>query len=122
MLVASCVGADEQAIDHHIVKDHRNVEALFEELASADGDADRMRALHAALKREILSHTTVEDRVVYIPIEAHEQFAGAIEYARDEHQDANALLLELDEMELGLQAFMSKADELRRTLKAHMNG
>jgi hypothetical protein len=113
--------ADEQGIYQHVAADHRKVESLFDELASADDDVERMRELHVQLKREILLHTNVEDRVVYTPIEAHEQFAGTIEHSRDAHQDANALLLELDDLELGSPSFMDKAEELRQAIQTHVD-
>jgi DNA-binding phage protein len=113
--------ADEQGIYQRLAADHRTIEALFEELASAGDDMSHLRELHAQLKREIILHTNVEDRVVYMPIEGYEGFAATIEHARDEHQDANALLLELDDMELGSQAFMDKAEELRQTLAQHIS-
>ena len=112
--------ADERGIYQHIAADHRKVESLFDGIMSAGEDLERARELHVQLKREILLHTNVEDRVVYTPIEAHEQFAGTIEHARDEHQDADALLLELDGLELGGRAFMDKLEELRKAISSHV--
>jgi iron-sulfur cluster repair protein YtfE (RIC family) len=112
---------DERGIFHQLVTDHRKLDSLFEEITSGNGDADRLEELFQALKLELMAHTNVEDRVVYMTFEQHGSLATQIEEAREDHQRVEAMLLEIDGMEIGDDSWLTRVEELRDELDEHID-
>ena len=110
---------DEEGIFQRIMEDHRLVEQLLEQAISGAEGTDVEQVVQQ-LKLEIMLHSNVEDRVVYAQIEKNSELAGDIEHARDEHQEVEAILLELDELKAGGRSMTSKLEELRTAIQEHV--
>ncbi len=78
-----------------IMNDHRVLENLFERLKSGDGDR---RALVAEVKARLTAHSEAEELRVYPAIkDADPDQSEDVEHAYDEHKEAEALLMRLEE-------------------------
>jgi hypothetical protein len=111
---------DEEGIFQRLMIDHRIVDQMLEQAISGDDSVDREQ-LVKQLKLEIMLHANVEDRVVYAELEQHGELKADIEHARDEHQEVEAILLELDGLKPGGRAMLGKLEELRSAIQEHVD-
>ena len=110
---------DEEGIFQRVMEDHRLVEQLLEQAITGAEGTD-VEQLVQQLKLEIMLHANVEDRVVYSQLEKQSELQGDIEHARDEHQEVEAILLELDNLKAGGRSMTKKLEELRDAIREHV--
>lgn len=114
------IDQDEQGIFRALMDDHRVVEALFDEIGTAVDDPDRAADLFRELALQLMIHSNVEDRVVYLRLEQDDDLAAMIEHARDEHAQVESLLRDLVELVPGDADFGRKLGELERAVLKHV--
>lgn len=102
-----------------IKNDHRELERLFEELASARGDrATVLRELSDLL----VAHSHAEEQEVYPELVAAEPGEAAdVHHGREEHQEATQLLAKLLHADPGSRQFDRLLDELREAVQHHID-
>jgi hemerythrin superfamily protein len=113
------VTADQEGIVQVLRTEHRQVEDLLEQLAAEENEAEA-NELVKLIKRELMAHSTAEDRVVYATIEQDEDMAEDIEHARDEHAGIDEALMELTEADFGESDFKDKVQELTKCVQHHV--
>jgi len=96
-------------------EDHRRVEDLFKQYEET-GDAQV--ALQVCL--ELSVHAMVEEEMLYGLYSAKVDNAGAAE-ARGEHQEAKDLILQLEGMDTGSDAFASTMARLKESVYHHID-
>jgi hemerythrin superfamily protein len=111
--------ADQEGIVQVLQTEHRQVEGLLEQLAAEENEAEA-NELVKQIKRELMAHSTAEDRVVYATIEQNEDMAEDIEHARDEHAGIDEALMELVEASFGDADFKEKVQELTTCVQHHV--
>ena len=111
--------ADQEGIVQVLQTEHRQVEALLEQLA-AERNETEANELVKQIKRELMAHSTAEDRVVYATIEQNEDMAEDIEHARDEHAGIDEALMNVAEASPGDADFKDKVEELTRCVQHHV--
>ncbi len=111
--------ADQEGIVQVLETEHRQVEELLEQLAAEENEAEAAQ-LVKQIKRELMAHSTAEDRVVYSTIEQDEDMAGDIEHARDEHAGIDEALMELVEADFLDPDFKDKLQELTHRVQHHI--
>lgn len=100
-------------------RDHRNVRALLDEIEGAENDRER-QALFAQLVNEVEAHSQAEDDVFYTSLEAAGDFADPIDEARQEHDQVESMLEELDGLPVSGDDWLEKVREIRLLLEHHV--
>jgi hemerythrin superfamily protein len=100
-------------------RDHRNVRALLDEIEGAGDDHER-RGLFAQLVHEVEAHSQAEDDVFYTSLEAAGDFADPIDEARQEHDQVESMLEELDGLPVSGDDWLEKVREIRLLLEHHV--
>jgi hemerythrin superfamily protein len=111
--------ADQEGIVQVLKTEHRQVEDLLAQLAAEENDTEAQE-LVKQIKRELMAHSTAEDRVVYATIEQNEDMAEDIEHARDEHAGIDEALMELVQATFGDGDFKDKVQELTKCVQHHV--
>jgi hemerythrin superfamily protein len=100
-------------------RDHRNVRALLDEIEGAENDRER-QGLFAQLVNEVEAHSQAEDDVFYTSLEAAGDFADRIDEARQEHDQVESMLEELDGLPVAGDDWLEKVREIRLLLEHHV--
>lgn len=111
---------DQEGIVQVLQTEHRLVADLLEQLAT-ETDETEASELVKQIKRELMSHSSAEDRVVYSTIEQNDEMAEDIEHARDEHAAIDEALTHVVEADPGDPDFKDKVQELTRCVQHHVN-
>jgi hemerythrin superfamily protein len=112
--------ADQEGIVQVLQTEHRAVEDLLEQLATEENEAEATELVRQ-IKRELMAHSTAEDRVVYSTIEQNEEMAEDIEHSRDEHAGIDEALMQVVEASPGDLDFKEKVKELTECVQHHVN-
>ena len=102
-----------------LARDHRNVRALLDEIEGAEDDRQR-QALFSRLVDEVEAHSQAEDDVFYSTLESAGNLADRIDEARQEHDQVEALLEELDGLPVSGDDWLDKVREIRLLIEHHV--
>jgi hemerythrin superfamily protein len=102
-----------------LARDHRNVRALLDEIEGAEDDGQR-QALFCQLIDEVEAHSQAEDDVFYTTLDATGDLADKIDDARQEHDQVEALLEELDALPVSGDDWLEKVREIRLIIERHV--
>jgi hemerythrin-like domain-containing protein len=103
-------------------KEHGKVSGLMSRLAATDSDeVERRQELFDEIKDELTTHSEIEDAVFYTELASHPQLAEKIAHAREEHEEIETLLEELDAMRIEHQSWMNKFLRLQDTVQHHVD-
>ena len=99
-------------------KDHREVDAWFEEYEQLDGDAEKA-ALFAKIALALKVHTRIEEEIFY-PEERGEVEDDILDEAYVEHQGAKNLIAEIEVMSPSDEFYDAKVKVLGEYIKHHV--
>ena len=111
--------ADLDGIVQVLKSEHRALEDLLERLAVEENETEASE-LVKQIKRELMAHSTAEDRVVYTTFEQNEEMEEDVEHARDEHSTIDEKLMAVAEADPGAADFKQKVQELTECLQHHV--
>jgi hemerythrin-like domain-containing protein len=97
-----------------LTEDHRRVEQLFNQFEQT-GDAGVANQIFL----ELSAHTMVEEELIYGLYSSKVDSAGAAE-ARQEHQEAKDLIVQLEGMEPGTDEFSATMTQLKEAVMHHV--
>jgi len=100
-------------------QDHQNVKGLFQEMGRAS-DQNRRKELFDRIDTQLEIHAHIEETVFYPAIEHHEELSEMVAEALEDHQEAKALLEELEELGSDSHEFGSKLQELMEGVEHHV--
>lgn len=109
--------AEMDAVDL-LESQHREVEALFEQIREAEGARERGE-LFAELADQLAAHTKIEETIFY-PKVCDEDTSELLHHAVEEHLAAKRVLAELLEMVPSDKQFMKKIEELEQLVRDHV--
>lgn len=103
-----------------VMQEHREVEALFDQLKAATG-ADHQQTLFTEVKDKLERHASAEERVLYPRIrkevpDGKEEAEDAVE----EHDQMRSSIEEVEEHEAGTELFMLAVEQLVATTRHHV--
>ena len=101
-------------------RDHRNLRALLDEIEGAEDDPQR-QGLFAQLVDEVEAHSQAEDDVFYTSIEGASELTERIDEARQEHDQVESMLEELDGMPVSGDDWLEKVREIRHLIEHHVS-
>lgn len=103
-----------------IKDDHDKHRGILGGISETSGDSPERRRLFDLLAQEMKAHAAAEEQTLYAALikspEAQEQGRHSIV----EHAEAEDLLAELEEMDMGEGAWLQKFAKLRHALEHHM--
>ncbi|WP_454717198.1 hemerythrin domain-containing protein [Caulobacter segnis] len=99
-------------------KDHREVEAMFDEYEQLEKDADKL-ALFNQIALALKVHTQIEEEVLY-PESRGEVEDDLIDEAYVEHDGAKKLIAEIEAMKPGQEFYDAKVKVLGEYIKHHV--
>jgi len=111
--------ADQEGIVQVLHTEHRAVEDLLERLAAEENETEATE-LVKQIMRELMAHSTAEDRVVYSTIEQNDEMEEDIEHARDEHAGIDEKLMAVVEAQPGNADFKEKVRQLIECVQHHV--
>jgi hemerythrin-like domain-containing protein len=100
-------------------RDHGNVRALLDEIEGAEDERQR-QGLFAQLVNEVEAHSQAEDDVFYTSLEGVSDLADKIDEARQEHDQVESMLEELDGMPVSGDDWLDKVREIRLLIEHHV--
>ncbi len=107
-------------IYEYLTNDHQKVKALFTEL-TLDKSTEEKEQLFSVIKRELLTHSKIEDETIYSALlESNASRDEGLE-AEDEHAIVKELLARLDEDEVGSPNWMKHLDVLKTKVLHHID-
>jgi hemerythrin superfamily protein len=111
----------EKSIFHALMRQHRNIERLFENVQRAIGRGPtQAAAMFAALRRDLLAHAKAEQIVVYPRFHEIPGLAEDIETADDEHADVERMLAELGTMAVTQRDFAQRLADVEQAVVGHV--
>ncbi len=101
-----------------ITQDHRELEAVFEQLRSGSGDAVELREQMATM---FIAHARAEEREVYPTIAKQAPDAkGEVHHGKEEHEEAEELLEQLLSQDVDSKQFRSTLEEFVEAVNHHV--
>ena len=99
-------------------KDHREVEAMFDEYEQLEGDAEK-QALFAKIALALKVHTQIEEEILY-PEERGDVDDDLLDEAYVEHDGAKKLIAEIEAMKPSDDFYDAKVTVLSEYIKHHV--
>lgn len=99
-------------------KDHREVDAMFEEYEQLDGDAEKL-ALFNKIALALKVHTQIEEEILY-PEERGDVEDDLLDEAYVEHDGAKKLIAEIEAMQPSEEFYDAKVKVLGEYIKHHV--
>ncbi len=100
-------------------RDHETVARLLAEIEGTGSDEQRDQ-LFAQLVGAIEVHAQAEEDVFYATLDADDKLEAGLDDARQEHDDVDQLLEEMDEMGSAGDEWLDKLRELRQRIEHHV--
>lgn len=101
-------------------RDHEKVTRLLTEIEAVDSDEQRDQ-LFAQLVGEIEVHAQAEEDVFYATLDADDKLEATLDDARQEHDEVDQLLEEMDEIGSAGVEWLDKLRELRQRIQHHVD-
>jgi hemerythrin superfamily protein len=110
--------ADTMDVLELLKHDHERVKELFEQ-AEATGDDKEKRKLFKVIKKELETHTRVEEAVFYPAMKEHEALKDMVLESIEEHKQVKKLLREMDRLSKSSDKFEPKLKLLQENVEHH---
>jgi hemerythrin superfamily protein len=99
-------------------QDHQAVKKLFEQ-AEATEDEKEQQQIFKQIKKELETHTRIEETVFYPAMQKHEELKDMVLEAIEEHRQVKTLLKEMDDLVNGSEKFEPKLQVLMENVEHH---
>jgi hemerythrin superfamily protein len=97
-------------------EDHQKVKKLF---IQAEQDQKQQKSLFNQIKKELETHTFIEETVFYPAMEKHEELKDMVLESIEEHRQVKTLLKEMDNLASDSEKFEPKLKVLRENVEHH---
>jgi hypothetical protein len=99
-------------------QDHARVKELFEQAESAEDDKEK-RKLFKAIKKELETHTRIEESVFYPAMQEFDELKDMVLESIEEHKQVKKLLREIDKLGKTSDKFEPKLKVLQENVEHH---
>ena len=104
-----------------LMKDHRNVEALFEKIEKTDdGQHKEREQLFGKLREELELHTEIEERLFYPEMKKYPGTEELVGEALEEHGEVKRLLKELAKLSPSEERWSDMIEKLDHAVQHHV--
>jgi hemerythrin superfamily protein len=98
-------------------QDHKKVKDLFEQAESGEGK--EQRKVFEQIKKELETHTRIEENVFYPAMEKYEELKDMVLESYEEHKQVKTLLREMDDLVTDSEKFEPKLKVLKENVEHH---
>jgi hemerythrin superfamily protein len=102
-----------------LTEDHQKVRELFEQVQQIR-DNDQKKELFDQIDTELAVHAEIEETIFYPALEKHDALKEFVREAREEHEQVEQLLLEIEDLATEDTDFSSQLAELQETVEHHV--
>lgn len=102
-----------------LTDDHQKVKQLFQQ-AQQIQDNQQKKEMFDKIDMELAIHADIEETIFYPALEEHDAFKEMVREARQEHEDVEQLLLEIEDLATEDTDFSSQLAELQETVEHHV--
>jgi hemerythrin superfamily protein len=102
-----------------LTDDHQKVKKLFEQ-AQQIQDNQQKKEMFDKIDMELAIHADIEETIFYPVLEEHDAFKEMVREARQEHENVEQLLLEIEDLATEDTDFSSQLAELEETVEHHV--
>ena len=102
-----------------LTEDHQKVKHLFEQ-AQQIRDNQEKKELFDRIDTELAIHAEIEETIFYPALEEHNQLKGMVREAREEHEEVEQLILEIEDLATEETDFTSQLAALEETVEHHV--
>jgi hemerythrin superfamily protein len=102
-----------------LTDDHQKVKQLFQQ-AQQIQDNQQKKEMFDKIDMELAIHADIEETIFYPALEEHDAFKEMVQEARQEHEDVEQLLLEIEDLATEDTDFSSQLAELEETVEHHV--
>ena len=102
-----------------LTDDHQKVKQLFQQ-AQQIQDSQQKKETFDKIDMELAIHADIEETVFYPALEEHDAFKEMVREARQEHEDVEQLLLEIEDLATEDTDFSSQLAKLEETVEHHV--
>jgi hemerythrin superfamily protein len=102
-----------------LTEDHQKVRQLFEQMQQIS-DNDQKKELFDQIDTELAVHAEIEETIFYSALEKHDELKEFVREAREEHEQVEQLLLEIEDLATEDTDFSSQIAELEETVEHHV--
>lgn len=112
--------SEDIALFRILVKQHREVDEILEQLAETeDSDTDQREELFTLLKVKLLSHAKAEEKTFYVDLQKAGEKKDA-QHAKQEHKEIEEAFAELEACAYDDEEFVEKVEALADCVKHHV--
>ena len=97
-------------------EDHQKVKKLF---TQAEQDQKQQKSLFNQIKKELETHTFIEETVFYPAMEKHEELKNMVLESIEEHRQVKTLLKEMENLVSDSEKFEPKLKVLMENVEHH---
>jgi hemerythrin superfamily protein len=101
-----------------LTDDHQKVRQLFEQ-AQQIRDNDEKKGIFDQIDTELAVHAELEETIFYPALEEHDELKDLVREAREEHEQVEQLLLEIEDLATEDTDFTSPLAQLETTVEHH---
>lgn len=107
-------------IYERIKQDHEKHRDLLDKIADTQGNSDERKQWFSELKKDVKSHANAEEQTFYAALIEKQEGQEKARHSIVEHEEANELFDELEDMDMSNPHWLPKFKELRHELEHHM--
>ena len=115
---SSQMGVQMNALDL-LTEDHQKVRQLFQQVQRIR-DNDEKKELFDQIDTELAVHAEIEETIFYPALEEHDELKDMVREAREEHEQVEQLLLEIEDLATEDTDFTPQLTELEETVEHHV--
>ena len=102
-------------------QDHEKHRELIDQIKQTSGDSPERRALFTAFMTDASAHANAEEETLYVTIMANSDTRVDAQHSVKEHADLGMHFVELDEMDMGSSAWLTKFKTLADDYVHHID-
>ena len=102
-----------------LTQDHQKVRQLFEQVQQIR-DNDEKKELFDQIDTELAVHAEIEETIFYPALEEHDELKDMVRESREEHEQVEQLLLEIEDLATEDTDFTSQLAQLEKTVEHHV--
>ena len=108
-------------IYERLKQDHDKHRQLADEIMQTSGDSEKRRRLWEQFKPEAVAHANAEEQTLYAALIEAPETQEQARHSVSEHEEADELIEELDELDMGSGGWLQKFEKLKKELEHHMD-
>lgn len=104
-----------------LIEDHDRHRKLIDQISQTSGDSEERRTLFEQFKVDASAHANTEEETLYVTIMANSDTRVDAQHSVKEHADLGMLFVELDDMDMGSSAWLTKFKTLAEDYVHHID-